>query len=686
MSRLAGEVVGAMSAFHPNRALAPALGGRCRRLVYLRLGLKDGSLAFALGAAVAGRAADVFVSYKAEDRRRLLPLVEALEAEGFSIWWDTHIGGGAHWRQDIQEHLDAAKCVVVAWTKRAVGPDGDFVRDEASHAKRRGTYLPIKLDSVEMPLGFREVQAISLQGWHGNRSDPRFAALADAVRECITGEKVAPHYAHHAKPQISRRAIIAGGVGIGVLASAGAGGWLFLRPAPANARRIAVLPFENLSADREQAYFAEGVAEELRAALSRIGLQVIGRNSCEAVKSLDIRTAAAKLNVANILTGSVRRTADTIRVNAQLVSGADGVDRWSQTYDRAPGDTIKIQSDIAVNVAQALSIALGNADRAALTIGGTSNPQAQDLLLQAMATRGRDDTEKGTLTTIALLQRAIALDPAYAEAHARKAQYVDLWASQWTTSAKEKERGVAEAIRATDVAIKLAPRMSLGYGARASIRQDSLQLKQSLLDFQRADTLPGVEIYSLAVYSVVLSQSRRQRQALATIERAIALDPLDPLAPELKSWILFFGRQYDAAVSAARSAVELEPGRLRATAFLGNALLMLGRVEDASKEFQKIPADDYRRLVGEAAVASRQGHRDKALQAIPAIEKRYGDAAYYQFAQVYAQAGLINEAIQALDTGWEKRDPGLASIQVDPFLDPVRKDNRLSAIAERVFG
>ena len=110
---------------------------------------------------------------------------------------------------------------------------------------------------------------------------------------------------------------------------------------------------------QEQAYFSEGVAEELRAALSRIGLEVIGRASSDAVKDLDTKAAASKLGVANILTGSVRRSPETIRINAQLVSGTDGVERWAQSYDRAPGDAIKIQSDIAANVAQALSIALG---------------------------------------------------------------------------------------------------------------------------------------------------------------------------------------------------------------------------------------------------------------------------------------------------------------------------------------
>ena len=133
-------------------------------------------------------ATDVFVSYKAEDRARLRPLVAALEAEGFTVWWDTHIGAGAHWREDIEQHLGAAKCVIVAWSKRSVGLDGDFVRDEANHARKRGAYLPICIDAVEPPLGFGEVQAIPLKRWKGDRTDPRFLAVVDAIRRRIAGE------------------------------------------------------------------------------------------------------------------------------------------------------------------------------------------------------------------------------------------------------------------------------------------------------------------------------------------------------------------------------------------------------------------------------------------------------------------------------------------------------------------
>jgi TolB-like protein len=631
------------------------------------------------------RATDVFLSYKAEDRARLKPLVEALQAEGLTVWWDAHIGGGTNWHEDIEQHLEAAKCVLVAWSKRSVGHDGHFVRDEARRAQRRDAYVPVCLDHVEPPLGFGEIQALTLKGWKGDRRDPRFAAVVDAVRGHVSGDHVVHSYVPFSEPRISRRTVMTGSA-VAAVTVAGVGAWELLRPSSASAS-VAVLPFANLSGDPRQAYFADGIADQIRSALGRLGsLTVIGSASSEAVRNDDARTAAKKLSVANILTGNVRQSPATIRVTAELIDGGTGADRWSQDYDRSPGDTIEIQSDIAANVAQALSIALGRAGRAALMIGGTNNPQAQDLLLQATAARDRDDSEKGTLATIALLQRAIDLDPNYAEAHARKSQYVELWASQFANSVNEKEQGVAQATEAAERAIAIAPRMSLGYGALGGIHQDQLQMKRSLLDFQRADMLPGVEIITLSVYAVVLSQTRRQREALTTIERAIKLDPLDPIAPELKSWMLFFGRQYVAAAEAAQRALQLEPGRLRARSFLGNALFMLGRVEDARRAFQAVPADDYRRLVGEAAIAAHEGRREEALKAIPAIERRYRDAAYYQFAQVYAQAGSIDEAIQALEKSWAKRDPGLASIQVDPFLDPVRGDNRFSAIAARVFG
>ena len=205
--------------------------------------------------------ADVFVSYKAEDRRRIKPLVEALQSEGFSVWWDEQIGGGAAWRHAIEAELNSAHCVIVAWSKHSVGMDGTFVQDEATRAQERHVYVPVLIDKVHLPLGFGETQALPLVGWRGDRSDPRYQAICSAVQR-LAGDKEAPPVA--VRRGVDRRMVLAGGAAATV-AVVGAGAWAFLRSTSAEAANsIAVLPFANLSGNPAEAYFSDGIAEELR--------------------------------------------------------------------------------------------------------------------------------------------------------------------------------------------------------------------------------------------------------------------------------------------------------------------------------------------------------------------------------------------------------------------------------------
>lgn len=626
---------------------------------------------------------DVFVSYKAEDRPRVQPLVEALEAEGLSVWWDARVGGGEAWRETIAEHLDAARCVIVVWSKRSTGPEGRFVRDEAARAQRRGTYVPVTIDRVDPPLGFGEMQALPLTGWKGDRSDPRYHAVSGCVHS-ILGHKAPDALPRKPRSLVSRRIVLAGGSA--AVAAAAAGGWMLFRPTGAKANAIAVLPFANLSGDPSQNYFSDGIAEELRNALAAVaGLEVVARTSSEMLRDADAITAARRLDVANVITGSVRRSHSTVRVSAQLIDGRSGLERWSQSFDRPFGDVLQIQSDIAASVARALSIELGSAARAALSLGGTKNPKAQDLLLQTTAAGG-DDSEAGVRRRIALLERATQLDPDYAEAHARKALQLSLWAATYAPSIKERNRAQAQALESVRRAIAIAPRMALGYSVLGNIYQNGLQMKRALRMLQRAEELPGTDVPTLLNYSGALYRARRQNEAEAMIERAISLDPLSPTPRVVQSLILFSGRRYADALDAARRALTIAPQNIRARGLAGFSLFMLGRVDEAQTEFQRMPADDYRRLVGEAAIAARSGRKEEALRAIQAIDKRYGTSAPYQHAQIYAQLGLVDRAFEALDAAWSQRDPGLSSIQVDPFLDPLRNDPRFAAITARVFG
>ena len=628
--------------------------------------------------------ADVFLSYKAEDRRRVEPLVAALEAEGFSVWWDAHIGGGTHWREDIQDHLDAAKCVMVAWTKRSVGHDGDFVRDEATRARKRGTYLPVRLEAVEPPLGFGEVQALSLHGWKGDRTDPRFRAVADAVRSRITGKDVAHDPAHFAEPRVSRRAVVAGGAGVAAVAVAGAGGWLLLKPSAANAKRIAVLPFANLSNDPEQAYFSEGVAEELRTALSRIGMQVIGRASSDAVKDLDTEAAASKLGVANILTGSVRRSPDTIRVNAQLVSGSDGVERWAQTYDRAPGDAIKIQADIAANVAQALSIALGQAGRAALTLGGTADSVAQDFILQSRKLTNEASGAEAIGKSIALANEAIARDPGYATAYVEKADALARLAQNYPSTPAEAANQLAEGDAAARRAIALAPRLGSAYAALANIEGSRLQFANVLPQIKQALALSPEDPAVLAESAFDLTYFGDATEALRVADRFIALDPLNARAYDRKSRALTVLRRYPQAIEVGRRGLQLAPNRFNIHILIGDSLTLSGQYAAARAEYQAMPADDVFRLTGEAIVAARTGDATAAERTMARLKQLYGANPSYQYSQINVQLGNVDGAFAELDNAIQVKDAGLTSLKTDPFLDPIRNDRRYAALLKRL--
>jgi serine/threonine-protein kinase len=629
-----------------------------------------------------GQPADIFISYKAEDRPRVKPLVDALEADGFSIWWDAHIGGGTNWRRDIEEHLDAAKCVIVAWTRRSVGPDGEFVRDEAARARRRGTYLPVHFDAVDTPLGFGEVQALSLKGWKGDRADARYHALIHGVRSQITGETSVQRPAQ--QPKFSRRAVVAGGAGLATIAVAGAGSWLLLKPRAADARRIAVIPFANMSSDQEQAYFADGVAEELRAALSRIGMEVIGRSSSDAVKDLDTKTAAAKLGVANILTGSVRRSPETIRVNAQLIGGEDGVERWAQSYDRAPGDVIKIQTDIAANVARALSIALGQAGRAAIALGGTTDGIAQDLYLKASELRRTADSEESAREALALADAAIARDHNYAEAHVLRALALLDLAGRYAQGPEDLANGFAQSAAAGKRAIELAPRLGFAHATLGVAEMSQLNFVAALRRTRRALALSPDEARVIKSAAQVVASLGDRAEALRLADRLLALDPLEARTFGVRASIFLRTRQYLRSVEAGRRAIKLAPELFTARSAIGDALVLGNRPSEALAEYRRMPSDHAYRLTGEAIVAARSRDFGSMNRTVAHMRALFATAASYQYADIFAQAGDADRVFAELANAIQAKDPGLSDLRVDPFLDPVRADPRFGVLLRQL--
>jgi TolB-like protein/Tfp pilus assembly protein PilF len=617
---------------------------------------------------------DVFISYKAEDRRRLQALVEALQADGYSVWWDQHIGTGDDWRQTIERQLGLAKCVIVAWSKRSIGPEGHFVRDEATRSRRRNVYVPVLLDAIEPPLGFGESQATSLRGWRGDRSDARYQAVLTAVQR-VTGNAKASSSPRALKLGVDRRTALVGGA-VATVAFAGAG-WIMLRPdAPGTSDTIAVLPFANLSGDPAQAYFAAGIAGEIRNILTRIpGLKVAGSTSSEAVGEDDAQTAAKKLGVSNILTGNVRQTPSTIRITAELIDGDTGLAKWSQNYDRAPGDVIRIQSDVAEKVTRALAVALGASARKALA-AETSNVAAQILAFQA-----RDLSWQLTVPALQrclqLLDQAIALDPNYGRAYALKAFVTNNLADRTATTPAELARGRAQALHYATTAVSKAPDLPIARSGLGFAYALTLQVSKSLREHEIAISLPGGEPDVMRNYGYVMSSSGKPDEALRYVDEALALDPLNSGSHRAHVLVLFNARRYEETVRYSLKLKQESPHLFSGAHLLGRALLMLGRTKEAAV----VLADS---LTGQAFVAARSGNRELALAKLAELRQRDGDMSNFEYAQIYAQSGDKNAAFAALDRAWEVRDDSLLGVKVNPFLDPLRSDPRFAALVRRV--
>ncbi len=622
---------------------------------------------------------DLFVSYKAEDRARVAPLVQALQADGYSVWWDAEIGGGEEWRDAICQHLDAAQRVIVVWSKKSVGPHGNFVRDEATRALKRRAYLPVRIDKVDPPLGFGEMQSLDLVGWKGDRESRKYQALLAALG------KDRPALVGWPRKGIDRRTAIGGAVTAVAVAVAAVGGWALLRPTSAKADSIAVLPFANLSGDPGQDYFSDGIAEELRSALARIaGLKVVGRISSEAVRDEDAKQAARKLSVANILTGSVRRSPGLIRVNAQLIDGRNGIERWSETYDRAAGDAIDVQADIATNVAEALSFSLGRKE-AGPGSGGTRNAEAQDAYLQGLAARRMGLDRELLQQAISNFDQAISLDPKFADAYAQKAfALVDL-TGVFSTNASEFKTGFAEASRTARKAVSLAPGNAMGRAALAETLAGNLDFRGADAQYRLAARGGSNDPTVTTNYGLFLSLTGRMNEGLRTAERAIALDPLNPRPYVAKGSALFNLKRYEEAIGAFERVVTLAKFAPNlALVRIGECHMLLGHDAEARSAFSRVPQDDLFRITSEAIMAARKGDRASSQVSLARLRALSGETALYQQAQVLAQQKDVDSAIAALNRAFVVRDPGLQSLAADQYLDPLRSDPRFHALATKL--
>ena len=463
--------------------------------------------------------------------------------------------------------------------------------------------------------------------------------------------------------------------------------WISKHLAPSTAfnpppHSIAVLPFANMSEDKDQEYFSDGLTEELLNSLAQINeLQVAARTSAFSFKgtNTDIGTIARKLNVSAVLEGSVRRSANTIRITAQLINAVTGFHLWSKTYDRDLGDVLKLQTEIATAVASALKVTLLGDIAAKVELGGTGNPAAFDAYLRgSKAFRSTRDT-KDLSAAIADYTEAIRLDPHYALAFAARSMVLADVAGEAETAAATREgfdKAQADARQALALAADLAEaHLALAYVSEIG----TLDFTQANDEYERALALAPGNAQVLRFSGGFAAFMAHFDAALAATRRAVVLDPLARASHTAYGVALYTARRYEEAVATFAEVISLSPDFKSTYANRGIAYDGLGDLERASASCETKP-DYWASQWCLAVIYERLGRHADAEAALTKLKAALGDAAAYQYATIYAQWGDRMKALQWLETAWRLRDPGLEGVKTDPLLDPLRQETRFQAI------
>lgn len=488
--------------------------------------------------------ARVFLSYAREDAGKAQVLAHALEKAGHTVWWDRHIQSGAEYALAIEQALSDADAILVLWSKVSV--NSAWVRDEAEEGRDSGRLVPVVLDECRTPMGFRQFQALDLSGWSGKGSPKQLGELLAAIGTKTGAARSEPAGDERPSPRVpagkvSKKTALAGLLVVALLAI---GAWLYLSRSPLRATTptVAVLPFADLSPGRNQAYFAEGVAEEILSTLAAHGgIKVLGRTSARQIdKGADSKDLRRRLGITHLLEGSARSAGEQLRVNVRLIDTSDGSQLWEEKYQGRPGDVFAVQDRIAAAVVQRLQ---GTLTKQIMRVVPTTSAETYQTYLASRALM-RSRTEKSLREAFQLARKVIASDPDYAQGHALISELYYLLSNHigaYGSMPLEQARRLG--IPHAKQAIRLAPELADGYGA--------------------------------------LGLHLSPAEALAALRRAVALDPS---RGDFRNWLGFALNQqgrHDEALAQYRAGAEIDPLAYAPVIRFAHALAAAGEHSEA---------------------------------------------------------------------------------------------------------
>jgi len=507
-------------------------------------------------------------------------------------------------------------------------------------------------------------------------------------KQRVALEPAAPPQIKTFRTQYFQRLAIIPILGV-VVATAMASHFWFARSratlSPSNTNSIAVLPFVDMSPAKDQEYFSDGLSEQLINDLAKVsGLKVVGRSSAFQFrgKNEDLRDVGRKLGVANILEGNVRREGNHVRITADVIKADNGVQLWSQTYDREINDIFAVQDEIARAATEALQLKLlgGNGQPVAANLR-SANPEAYEAYLQAKYFSGRGQSKEDLGKALAYTDQAIKLDAKYAPAWALRSSVQNMMAEVALTDTTE---GFRRARDDAERAIALDPTLGSAYLAVATTQifydwdwdaADTCLTKAATLE-------PGsVDILRIRSYlSFVLGNLD---QAAKLYEKAVALDPLRTNSYVTLGQLLYVAGRYEEAQVALQKALDLNPQATYARVILGQILIAEGKPQQALAGIEKEPSE-WGKLMGEILAYHALGRERDSNAALAGLIAKYDTGAGYQIAEVYAFRGESEKSFEWLERAYKQRDGGLLGIKTDPLLKNLRHDRRYTELLKKM--
>ncbi len=532
--------------------------------------------------------ADIFISYSSADRDRARMFAAAFEGEGFSVWWDAGLHAGESFDFAIEQAIREAKAVVVLWSRNSV--QSRWVRAEATLADRLRTLIPCMIEPCDRPIMFELTHTVDLGHWRGETGDRAWRGFLMDVGRLVGGERPTEASAPAAPPSPKPTA-----------------------GAPRESQSIAILPFTNRSADPADEAFAEGMAEDVAAALSQAcDLRVISHRATQAYRGdlSDVRGIGRALSARYLLEGNVRRVGQNLRVTAQLVEAETGAILWTRKFDRPLAELAELQEDLVTEVVAHL----------------------------------------GTQVRKAEMQRAL-----------RKPGDITAWEAvmrAWAALARYTPENIATAVMEARRAVQLAPDYALGHSTlgmtlatqfQAGGFRDIALLGEAATHADAALALDTTDAMVLQDVALIFSLAQRWKEALALAERAVSLSPFNANARHvLGRCLVRFNRCEEALVHLAEADRGAPSPELQLYIHLHRAAALagLGRFEESLESADAAmlldPIGIYT-LYSRAALLQVLGREDEARAVVRQMRAHYPDAPL-EFWLGLARASAITEA------------------------------------------